>query len=69
MKTLILTVFLLTFAGCASDYKIGDYSHTYCNSTDQEFRAQIKLILESQEIKFGVDYCSVHGLVDALTSQ
>lgn len=69
MRNLILLPFLFAFSGCASDYELGDYSQAYCDSTDPEFRAQIKVILDTNGVRLGVDYCSAYGLVDALAAQ
>lgn len=52
-------------SGCSS-YHFGDVSKSYCYSTSEEFRANIKATLTDKGVKIGVDYCASVGLVDAL---
>ncbi|WP_041421660.1 hypothetical protein [Shewanella sediminis] len=61
--------FILLLAGCANiDYQVGDISAAYCGATTDEFRAQLKAELNEQGLSVGVDYCSVHGLIDAVVN-
>jgi len=57
---------LLLVSGCATNYQVGDVSRAYCQSTNTEFRAMFKATLNSQGVKVGVDYCLIHGFVDAV---
>lgn len=61
---LILSVGVI--GGCSTNYQLGDVSKVYCGSTNQEFRAQIKVTLQKKGFDIGVDYCAAHGLVDAV---
>jgi len=63
---LIIVMFLMaTLSGCSS-YHFGDVSKSYCYSTSDQFRANIKATLEDNGVKIGVNYCASVGLVDAL---
>jgi len=57
---------LLLISGCATNYQVGDVSRAYCQSTNTEFRTMIKATLNSQGVNVGVDYCVIHGFVDAV---
>ena len=65
IKGLLLSLTLLVM-GCAADYEFGDISKSYCQSTNPEFRQVIKDNLAGAGIELGVDYCTAHGLVDAM---
>lgn len=54
--------------GCVG-YHFGDISKSYCGSTSEEFRGQIKATLNEQGVSVGFDYCSGVGLVDALITR
>lgn len=69
-KVTLFVVFILLLAGCsANDYEIGDVSKAYCQSTSVEFRETLKGVLAENGVALGFDYCSAHGLVDALLLQ
>lgn len=55
----------LILSGCAN-YHFGDFSKSYCYSTSDEFRAQIKATLSEKGVNVGIDYCASVNLVDAL---
>lgn len=69
MKNLLIVAVLFLMAGCATNYKFGDVSRTYCASTDPEFRYGVKMVLKETGIVIGVDYCTVHGFVDMMVVQ
>jgi hypothetical protein len=68
MATVFLLIGLLLsgLQSCSGNYRVGDVSKVYCNSTDEEFRRVIKNTLKGQGVELGVDYCSSYNLVDAL---
>ena len=66
VKNTVLVLVTFLMLGCATNYKVGDISRAYCGSTDPEFRAQVKVMLRKTGVDIGVDYCSVHGLVDVM---
>ncbi len=68
VKVIMLTLATLV-VGCANiDYQFGDISRAYCGSTSDEFRAEIKARLSEKGVEIGVDYCVLHGLVDAVVA-
>lgn len=63
----LLAFACLIVTSCANvNYKVGDFSKAYCQSVNGEFRAQIKAVLKEKGVEIGIDYCSAHGLIDAL---
>lgn len=60
--------FVIVMTACAGleNYQLGDFSKSYCTSTDPVFRGQIKDLAKRQGIVLNVDYCTAHGLVDAM---
>lgn len=66
-SALIILLFALVVSGCANiNYQFGDISRVYCGTTNEEIRADLKVMLEDKGVKIGVDYCSSFGLVDAM---
>lgn len=66
VKTKILAVMvLMLLTGCAN-YHLGDLSKSYCYSTSEEFRANIKATLTDKGVDIGINYCSSVGFIDAL---
>lgn len=64
-----IAVLLILLAGCANiDYHLGDISKAYCSSTNDELRGHLKAKLNENGLTIGVDYCSVHGLVDTVVN-
>ena len=64
-----IALLLILLAGCANiDYHLGDISKAYCGSSNDELRGLLKAKLNESGLTIGVDYCSVHGLVDAVVN-
>lgn len=61
----MLVILAVLMMGCAN-YQFGDFSKAYCSSTNQEFRAYAKARLTENGVKVDVNYCIVHGFVDAV---
>lgn len=69
MVNKVLLLMILLMSGCANfDYHLGDLSKVYCGSTNDEIRGQLKAKLSESGLTIGVDYCSVHGFVDAVVN-
>ncbi|MCJ8320425.1 MAG: hypothetical protein MJK12_12380 [Colwellia sp.] len=68
VKTKLLVVMLLMLSGCSAikNYEFGDISTFYCNSTSEEYRADIRALWDAKGFKIGFNYCTAHGLVDAM---
>lgn len=66
VKVLLIAFLVFLVSACSANYKFGDLSEAYCSSTSPEFRATIKSDLAANNITIGVDYCTVHGLIDAM---
>ena len=63
---LLLCVTLLS--GCADlgNYQFGNMSKSYCASTDSVFRQGVKDLMKEQGVELGIDYCTAHGMMDAM---
>ncbi len=66
IRGLLIVLSVALVSACSANYEVGDLSKAYCGSTSPEFRATIKSDLAANNISIGVDYCSVHGLIDAM---
>ena len=68
ISSIMIVLITLLVVGCSADYKFGDISKSYCDSTEPEFRQMIKDQLVGAGIVVGVDYCTTHNLIDTMLS-
>ena len=67
MVKVILFIFIsLIISACSVNYKFGNISKNYCQSTNPELRAIIKEQLSSAGVDIGVDFCATRGFIDAM---
>jgi hypothetical protein len=81
-RVVLLFMFLLLSA-CATtnqsidadSYQFGDVTRKvktvgerYCSSTSEEFREQLRMIMNSKGIKVDVNYCAMNNFIDAMVN-
>ena len=70
VSAFIVLLIVLVMSGCATtDYQFGDVTkkidnvgYGYCNETNPETRAMLKMTLNSLGVNIGIDFCTAYGL-------